>query len=61
MTKIIINSDFSPYLAVDLNKMADAFNCTVPELKKELVSLISSYKIQARIDSHSKVLYFPVN
>jgi len=29
----------------------------VPSLEKELVSLIADNKIQARIDSHNKVLY----
>mmetsp|Transcript_5331 Transcript_5331/g.11649 ORF Transcript_5331/g.11649 Transcript_5331/m.11649 type:complete len:465 (+) Transcript_5331:170-1564(+) len=47
----------SPFTSVDLNTMAVAFNSTVAELEKELASLIMDNAVQARIDSHSKVLY----
>eukprot|EP01006_Ploeotia_vitrea_P059358 TRINITY_DN71_c0_g1_i1.p1 TRINITY_DN71_c0_g1~~TRINITY_DN71_c0_g1_i1.p1 ORF type:complete len:437 (+),score=42.18 TRINITY_DN71_c0_g1_i1:46-1356(+) len=46
----------SPFLSVDLNKMASAFNTTVPALEKELATLIQG-GVQARIDSHNKILY----
>jgi len=48
---------FSPFVAVKLPQMAAAFNLEVPTLEKELVTLIADNKIQARIDSHNKVLY----
>lgn len=48
---------FSPYLSADMHKMADAFNRTVPALENELMQLILDGQIQARIDSHNKILY----
>ncbi|KAJ3105461.1 cop9 signalosome complex subunit [Phlyctochytrium planicorne] len=47
---------FSPFLTVDLEKMAGAFNVPVSELEQELSSLILKNQIQARIDSHGKIL-----
>ncbi|CAL0315118.1 unnamed protein product [Lupinus luteus] len=46
-----------PFVSVDLNKMADAFKTTVAGLEKELEALITDNQIQARIDSHNKILY----
>ncbi|KAJ0435138.1 hypothetical protein HanIR_Chr17g0889961 [Helianthus annuus] len=37
--------------------MADAFKTTVAGLQKELEALITDNQIQARIDSHNKILY----
>lgn len=48
---------FSPYLSADMNKMAQAFNTTVGALEDELMQLILDNQIQARIDSHNKILY----
>jgi len=48
---------FTPYLSVDLNNMATAFNTNVAGLEKELSALIMDNQIQARIDSHNKRLY----
>jgi len=48
---------FSPFISVDLNTMADAFNTNVAGLEKELSRLIMDGSIQARIDSHNKRLY----
>jgi len=48
---------FSPYASADMRKMAEAFNTTVPELEDELMKLILDGQIQARIDSHNKILY----
>ncbi|XP_066598723.1 COP9 signalosome complex subunit 1 isoform X2 [Prorops nasuta] len=48
---------FSPYLSADMRKMATAFNRTVAELEDELMQLILDGQIQARIDSHNKILY----
>ncbi|XP_023341519.1 COP9 signalosome complex subunit 1 [Eurytemora carolleeae] len=47
---------FSPYLSADLFKMADSFNTNVANLEDELMKLILDGSIQARIDSHNKVL-----
>ncbi|XP_064407126.1 COP9 signalosome complex subunit 1-like [Halichondria panicea] len=48
---------FSPYLSVDLHKMASAFNTSVPYLEDELTQLILDGQISARIDSHAKIMY----
>ncbi|CAL1379373.1 unnamed protein product [Linum trigynum] len=46
-----------PFVSVDLNMMANAFKTTVAGLEKELATLITDNQIQARIDSHNKILY----
>ncbi|KAG9343712.1 hypothetical protein JZ751_013090 [Albula glossodonta] len=46
-----------PYVSADMNKMAAAFNTTVAALEDELTQLILEGLINARIDSHSKILY----
>lgn len=46
-----------PFVSVDLNMMADAFKTSVAGIQKELEALITGNQIQARIDSHNKVLY----
>ncbi|CAI0470619.1 unnamed protein product [Linum tenue] len=46
-----------PFVSVDLNMMANAFKTTVVGLEKELATLITDNQIQARIDSHNKILY----
>uniref|UniRef100_G3NJZ3 COP9 signalosome complex subunit 1 n=1 Tax=Gasterosteus aculeatus aculeatus TaxID=481459 RepID=G3NJZ3_GASAC len=48
---------FSPYVSADMMKMAQAFNTTVAALEDELTQLILEGLINARIDSHSKILY----
>lgn len=48
---------FSPYSSADMRRMATAFNRTVPALEDELMHLILEGQIQARIDSHNKILY----
>ncbi|XP_060146107.1 COP9 signalosome complex subunit 1 isoform X3 [Globicephala melas] len=48
---------FSPYVSADMRKMATAFNTTVAALEDELTQLILEGLINARIDSHSKILY----
>ncbi|CAG2107161.1 unnamed protein product [Medioppia subpectinata] len=48
---------FSPYLSADMNKMSVAFNTSVSSLEDELMHLILEGQIQARIDSHNKILY----
>ena len=49
---------FMPYGAVDLKKMADAFQTSVPLLEKEISKLILSGWINARIDSYNQVRFF---
>ncbi|XVF79985.1 hypothetical protein PTKIN_Ptkin15bG0034200 [Pterospermum kingtungense] len=44
-------------VSVDLRMMADAFKTSVAGLEKELETLITDNQIQARIDSHNKILY----
>ncbi|KNA13579.1 hypothetical protein SOVF_115340 [Spinacia oleracea] len=46
-----------PFVSVDLNMMANAFKTSVSGLQKELEALITDNQIQARIDSHNKILY----
>ncbi|ELK38335.1 COP9 signalosome complex subunit 1, partial [Myotis davidii] len=48
---------FSPYVSADMRRMATAFNTTVAALEDELTQLILEGLINARIDSHSKILY----
>lgn len=48
---------FCPYLSADMRKMAVAFNRSVDALENELMQLILDRQIQARIDSHNKILY----
>uniref|UniRef100_A0A0K2ULN8 PCI domain-containing protein n=1 Tax=Lepeophtheirus salmonis TaxID=72036 RepID=A0A0K2ULN8_LEPSM len=48
---------FSPYTSADLTKMAHSFNTSVSGLENELMTLILEDQIQARIDSHNKILY----
>ncbi|CAB4013176.1 COP9 signalosome complex subunit 1 [Paramuricea clavata] len=48
---------FSPYVSADMGKMAQSFNTTVPALEDELTQLILDDQIQARIDSHNKILF----
>ncbi len=46
---------FSPYLSVDLHRMASAFDTSIGQLEEELTHLILDGQISARIDSHAKV------
>lgn len=46
-----------PFVSVDLRMMANAFKTSVAGLEKELEALITDNQIQARIDSHNKILY----
>lgn len=47
---------FSPYISADLQKMAVSFNTSIQGLENELMKLILDGSIQARIDSHNRVL-----
>lgn len=48
---------FEPYSTASMLKMATAFNTTVADLEKELITLIYDGHIKARIDSHNKILF----
>ncbi|EDV97606.1 COP9 signalosome complex subunit 1b [Drosophila grimshawi] len=48
---------FSPYMSADMHKMATAFNSTIGDLENEVMQLILDGQIQARIDSHNRILY----
>lgn len=48
---------FSPYQSADMGRMAEALNTSVSALEDELMQLILDGHIQARIDSHNKILY----
>ncbi|KAI9204230.1 putative cop9 signalosome complex subunit [Polychytrium aggregatum] len=52
---------FTPFSSVDMKKMATAFNTSVAELEREIVGLITEKQIQARVDSHNKVLRLKSN
>ncbi|KAI8843105.1 26S proteasome subunit RPN7-domain-containing protein [Chytridium lagenaria] len=47
---------FSPFLSVDITKMAVAFDTTAASLEQELASLIISNQWQASIDSHNRLV-----
>lgn len=47
----------TPFSSVDLQKMASAFVTTLPGIMKELAALIMDGQVQARIDSHNKVMF----
>ncbi|KAJ0008483.1 hypothetical protein Pint_29035 [Pistacia integerrima] len=46
-----------PFVSVDLQIMANVFKTSIAGLEKELETLITDNQIQARIDSHNKILY----
>ncbi|CAN6711145.1 unnamed protein product [Malus baccata var. baccata] len=46
-----------PFVSIDLNMMANAFKTDVAGLEKKLEALITDNQVQARIDSHNKILY----
>jgi len=47
---------FSPFSAMSMERMANAFGVNIKELEKELVICISQGHINAKIDSHNKVV-----
>lgn len=48
---------FSPYSAMDINKMASSFKVPVVEMEQELAVCIGDSHIKAKIDSHNKIVY----
>merc|ERR1712046_459283 len=47
---------FAPFLSVSLHSMATAFNTDVEAIQKEVAQLVIKKQIEAKIDSHKKVL-----
>ena len=47
----------TPYKVIDLREIAKAFNLSLDQIEGEIAELIVGKKIQAKIDSHSKLLY----
>merc|ERR1719199_2506258 len=48
---------FAPFLSVSLHSMAEAFNTNVEGIQSEVAQLVGKQQIQAKIDSHKKVLH----
>lgn len=46
---------FQPFETIRLDRMASAFGWSVQEVEREVVALIQSDQIQARVDSQNKV------
>merc|ERR1712185_803737 len=48
---------FAPFLSVSLHSMAEAFNTNVEGIQSEVAQLISKKQLDAKIDTHKKVLH----
>jgi len=48
---------FAPFLSVSLHRMAEAFNTDVESIQREVAKLIGQRQLEAKIDSHRKILY----
>merc|ERR1711972_664661 len=48
---------FAPFLSVSLHSMAEAFNTNVEGIQSEVAQLVSKRQLDAKIDSHKKVLH----
>lgn len=48
---------FAPFLSVSLHSMAEAFNTNVEGIQSEVALLITKGHLDAKIDSHKKVLH----
>lgn len=48
---------FAPFLSVSLHSMAGAFNTNVDGIQSEVAQLISKRQLDAKIDSHKKILH----
>jgi COP9 signalosome complex subunit 1 len=46
---------FQPFQSIRLERMGDAFGMDVEEIERQVVRLIQSGRIQARVDSRNKV------
>lgn len=47
----------TPYKVIDLREIAKEFNISLERIEADIADLIVNQKIQAKIDSHSKVGY----
>lgn len=45
------------YKVIDMREIAKAFDLSIEQIEAEIADLIVTKKIQAKIDSHSKVRY----
>lgn len=48
---------FAPFLSVSLHRMAEAFNTDVESMQREVAKLIGQRQLEAKIDSHRKILH----
>jgi len=48
---------FAPFLSVSLHSMAEAFNTDVEGIQAEVAQLVSKRQLDAKIDSHKKILH----
>merc|ERR1712232_1422442 len=48
---------FAPFLSVSLHSMAEAFNTDVDGIQSEVAQLVSKGQLDAKIDSHKKILH----
>merc|ERR1719326_1444273 len=48
---------FAPFLSVSLHSMAEAFNTNVEGIQSEVAQLVIKRQLDAKIDSHKKVLH----
>ena len=49
---------FQPFASIRLERMSQAFGWSVDDLERQVVSLIQSGEIKARVDRQNKVLDF---
>ena len=47
---------FQPFASIRLERMSDAFGWSVDDLERQVVSLIQSGEIKARVDRQNKIL-----
>lgn len=47
----------TPYKVIDMREIAKAFDISIEKIESEIAELIVNKKIQAKIDSNSKLLY----
>ncbi|CAK0837326.1 unnamed protein product [Prorocentrum cordatum] len=48
---------FAPFISVSLHSMAEAFNTDVDGMQSEVASLVGKRQLDAKIDSHKKILH----
>lgn len=48
---------FAPFMSVSLHRMAEAFNTDVESIQREVAKLIGQRQLDAKIDSHRKILH----